>query len=58
MEVGEAVTWRGTMLRSASRAASRFSFKATEATVNVLVIVATDDMVTVLEMIVSMLILV
>lgn len=48
MEVGEAVTWRGTMSRAGSGTASRFSFRATEATVNVLVTVATDDLVTVL----------
>lgn len=49
MEVGVAVTWRGTRTRAGSGAASRFSFRATEATVNVLVTVATDDLVTVLE---------
>ena len=37
------------MSRAASGAASRFSFRATEETVNVLVTVATDDLVTVLE---------
>ena len=54
MEVGVAVTWRGAMSSLASSgaaAASRFSFRATEETVNVLVTVATaDDLVTVLEL--------
>lgn len=49
MEVGVAVTWRGTMSRAASRAASRLFLRATEVTVNVLVTVATVDFVTVLE---------
>lgn len=49
MEVGVAVTWRGTMSKAGSGAASRFSFRATEVTVNVLVTVAIDDLVTVLE---------
>ena len=44
-----AVTWRGTMSMAASRAASRLLSRAIEATVNVLVTVATDDLVTVLE---------
>lgn len=44
-----AVTWRGMMSMAASRAASRLLLRATEATVNVLVSVATDDLVTVLE---------
>lgn len=44
-----AVTWRGTMSRASSGATSRFSFRATEEIVNVLVTVATDDLVTVLE---------
>ena len=48
-EVGLAVTWRGTMSKTGSGAASRFAFKGTEETVNVLVTVATDDLVTVLE---------
>ena len=49
MAVGVAVTWRGRMSRAGSGPASRLSFRATEATVNVLVTVATDDLVTVLE---------
>ena len=44
-----AVTWRGTMSMAASGAASRLFLRATEVTVNVLVTVATDDLVTVLE---------
>lgn len=44
-----AVTWRGSMSMAGSGIASRFCFRATEATVNVLVVVATDDLVTVLE---------
>ena len=44
-----AVTWRGTIFMAASRAASRFFLRATEATVNVLVAVAMVDLVTVLE---------
>ncbi len=44
-----AVTWRGSMSKAGSGAAPRFSFRATEATVSVLVTVATDDLVTVLE---------
>ena len=62
MEVGVAVTWRGAMSSlagSGAAAASRFSFRATEATVNVLVTVATpDDWVTVLGLWVSTLLLV
>lgn len=49
MEVGVAVTWRGAR-SSSGAAASRFPFRATEATVSVLVTVATpEDLVTVLE---------
>lgn len=48
MEVGDAITWRGAMSTAASGAASRFSFKATEATVNVVVTVAAAELVTVL----------
>ena len=61
MEVGVAVTWRGAMssLAGSGPAASRFSFRATEATVSVLVTVATpDDVVTVLELCISTLLLV
>ena len=61
MEVGVAVTWRGarSSLAGSRAAASRFSFRATEATVNVLVTVTTpDDLVTVLELWVSTLLLV
>ena len=61
MEVGVAVTWRGAMLSLASSgaAASRFSFRATEATANVLVAVATpDDLVTVLQLWISTLLLI
>ena len=44
-----AVTWRGSMSMAGPGTASRFPIRATEATVNVLVVVATDDLVTVLE---------
>ena len=37
------------MSKTGSGAASRFAFKGTEETVNVLVTVAADDLVTVLE---------
>lgn len=43
------------MSRIGSGAALRFSARGTEATVNVLVTVATDDLVTVLKMLISML---
>ena len=48
-DVGLAVTWRGTRSKMGSGAASRFAFAGTEEIVNVLVTVATDDLVTVLE---------
>lgn len=44
-----AVIWRDKMSMAASGAVSRFSLRATEVTVNMLITVATDDLVTVLE---------
>ena len=43
------ITWRDKISMAASGAASRFSLRATEVTINMLITVTTDNLVTVLE---------